>query len=159
MKGREEGVMISAILNLLHALLSLLGRLFGQAWGARRELDNKRRDLRVQFLVEAWRNIERASNRTGRKEMRGLEQALADVQLLGTPSQADQAARVARSLARKATNSAAIDELLESLRVDLRDEMRLGRAVSPLVCLRMSPRARATPSASYSSREHACAVS
>ena len=127
---------MSAILYLLRGVLAVLGRLFGQALNGRRELDNKRRELRVQFLVDAWRSIERAANRAGREEARGLEQALADLQLFGTPAQADQAARVARSMGDRGRESTALDDLLETLRLDLREEMRLGRTSARLVYLR-----------------------
>jgi hypothetical protein len=133
---------MGALLNLLHGLLVVIGRIFGQVLSGKREHDNRRRDLRVPFLVEAWRCIERAANRGGPDEMRGLEQAIADVQLFGTPSQAEQAASVARSMnaiemktSATQMKAAVLDDLLESLRVDLRDEMRLGRANSRLVHL------------------------
>jgi hypothetical protein len=124
---------MGAFLYVMLGLLAVLGRLLGHVLGARRELANKRRELRVQVLIDAWRSIERAAHRIARDEMRDLEHALADIQLFGTPSQTDRAARVARSLSGKATNGAAIGELLEALRVDLREEMKLGRAATPLV--------------------------
>jgi hypothetical protein len=127
---------MGALLNLLHGLLVVIGRIFGQALNGKRERDSRRHDLRIQFLVDAWRSIERAANRGGADEMRGLEQAIADVQLFGSPSQAEQAANVARSINERETKTAALDELLEALRLDLRDEMRLGRANARLVHLR-----------------------
>jgi hypothetical protein len=127
---------MSALLNLLHGLLVVIGRLFGQALNGKREHDNRRRDVRVQFLVDAWRSIERAATRGGPDEIRGLAQAIADIQLFGTPSQAEQAASVARSMNERKTNTAALEDLLEALRLDLRDEMRLGRASARVVYLR-----------------------
>jgi hypothetical protein len=115
---------------LLHTLFAVVGRLFGQTVSGRRYVDNKRRELRVQFLVDAWRNLARAGHRAALDERVALGQALADVQLFGTPAQADQAAEVARSL-NETGHASLLDELLEALRADLREELRLGRTATP----------------------------
>jgi hypothetical protein len=138
---------MGAIIYLLRGVLAVLGTIVGRLLGARGDIDNKRRDFRVHVLVDAWRNIERAVSRPGPEETRGLEQALADVQLFSTPSQAEQAARVARSMNEGGAKTACLDELLEVLRLDLRKEMRLGRAESPLVCLRAGVQSAMMPSA------------
>jgi hypothetical protein len=127
---------MSTLMVLLRGLLAIVGRLFGQTLNGRRDVDNKRRELRIQFLVEAWRNLERAARRARLDETRELEQALADIQLFGTPDQADQAGRVARSMSEARTETATLDELLEALRADLREELRLGRANARLEHLR-----------------------
>ncbi len=127
---------MGAITYLLRGVLAVLATIVGRILGTRGDIDNKRRELRVHVLVEAWRNVERAVNRPGAEETRGLEQALADIQLFGTPSQAEHAARVARAINGGEAEAACLEELLEALRLDLRKEMRLGRAESRLVCLR-----------------------
>jgi hypothetical protein len=53
-----------------------------------RDRSNKRRELRVKYLIDAYRQLEWASNRpfslaTAEK----FEAALADIQLFGTPHQ------------------------------------------------------------------------
>jgi hypothetical protein len=126
---------MGALIYLLRGVLAVLGRIAGQLLGARGDIDNKRRELRVHVLVDAWRNIGRAANHRGPEEIRGLEQALADLQLFGNPSQAEHAARVARSMNEGDADVTSVDELLEALRVDLRKEMRLGPAESRLVRL------------------------
>jgi hypothetical protein len=137
---------MGAIIYLLRGVLAVLGTVVGRLLGARGDIDNKRRDFRVHVLVDAWRNIERAVSRPGADETRGLEQALADVQLFGTPSQAEHAARVARSMNEGDAKTSCLDELLEVLRLDLRKEMRLRRAESPLVCLRAGVQSAMMPS-------------
>jgi hypothetical protein len=122
-------------LYLLRGVLAFLGKVFGQALNGRRELDNRRRELRVQFLVDAWRNLQRAARRADGDEGR-LDQALADIQLFGTPSQAEKAATLARSINELRSDTTTLDDLLEVLRADLRDELRLGRANTRLVYLR-----------------------
>jgi hypothetical protein len=132
-KGGEGPVIMNTLLYVLRGVLAVLGRLFGQLWGNRTELDNRRRELRVQHLLGAWRQMARAGRRGD--DPGDLEQALADVQLFGTPAQADQAARVARTLNDDPAETSALDDLLETLRVDLRDELRLGKTQARLVRL------------------------
>jgi hypothetical protein len=127
---------MGALVYLLRGVLALVGGIVSRMLGARRENDNRRREIRVNALVEAWRAIERAAIRLGPAELRGLEQALAEVQLFGTPSQVEQAARVAQSMSERDDEPAQIENLLEALRGDLREEMRLGRAEVPIVYLR-----------------------
>jgi hypothetical protein len=134
---------MGAITYLLRGMLAVLGTIVGRLLGARGDIDNKRRELRMHVLVEAWRNVERAVNRPEAEATRGLEHALADLQLFGTPSQAEHAARVARAMNEGEAKPASVDDLLETLRLDLRKEMRLGPAGSPLVSFRAGQRVAA----------------
>ena len=60
----------------------------------------KRRDIRTQYLLDAYRSIEAASNRPmDSGAARELEAALADVQLLGTAAQVAAAHRFAEDFA------------------------------------------------------------
>jgi hypothetical protein len=114
------------------AVLAVLGRIFGQFLAARKELDNRNRQLRMDLLVDAWRSIELAANRTDQEAMSGLERALGDIQLLGTPSQVERASRVAYAMAGGSHNPSVLVDLLEVLRGDLRREMRLSALATPL---------------------------
>jgi hypothetical protein len=145
-KGFEGETVMGAITYLLRGVLALLGTIVGRLLGTRGDIDNKRRELRVHVLVDAWLNVERAIDRPSAEAMRGLEHALADIQLFGTPSQAEHAARVARSMNEGEAEAACLDELLEAIRLDLRTEMRLGRAESRLVCLRADVQSASPPS-------------
>jgi hypothetical protein len=127
---------MSAICYLLRGIITVLGGILGRVVGARSENDSRRREQRVQVLIDAWRKIERAVMRAGAEEMRGLEQALADIQLFGTPSQVEHAAEIARSMNDHQRSTDGLAGLLETLRDDLRGELRLGRAEGPLVSLR-----------------------
>jgi hypothetical protein len=119
---------VGTIMYLFCGLLAVLGRFLGQRLGARWSADNSRRELRVGVLIDAWRRLERAASDPGPEEMRGFVQALADLQLLGTPAQADLAARVARSMRELGGKAPPVDDLLEALRIEVRGEMRLAPA-------------------------------
>jgi hypothetical protein len=127
---------MGALVYLLRGVLGLIGGIVSRMLGARRENDNRRREMRVSALIDAWRAIERAAVRLGPDELRGLEHALAEVQLFGTPSQVEQAAEVARAMSDRDDEAARLENLLEALRGDLREEMRLGRAEGRIVYLR-----------------------
>jgi len=87
---------------------------------------SKRRDLRAQYLLEAYRRLEGASNRLEPDlddNKRALESAVADIQLLGSPEQVHLARQFAVEFA--AGGQAFINPLLEALRLDLRNELAL----------------------------------
>lgn len=85
-----------------------------------------RRDLRVQYLVSAYRALDDASNRSpiSAQHERSLETAVADVVLLGTDQQVELANAFSRAFAQD--GHADSSQLLEALRVDLRKELLLG---------------------------------
>jgi hypothetical protein len=90
----------------------------------RRERIAKRRDLRVQFLIDVYRRLESVSNRPFSKETVGaLESAIADIQLFGSPQQVRLAQEFAAGYARDRTHP--IQPMLTDLRDDLRRELQL----------------------------------
>lgn len=91
---------------------------------ARRDQTNKRRDLRVQYLIEAYRRLEYAGNRPMTEEIAPeFERAVADIQLFGTPKQVELAQEFAVGFAQKGTHP--LDPLLNELRKELRKELEL----------------------------------
>jgi hypothetical protein len=115
-------------------VLTILGGVFAAAVAAvlahrltsRRDQTNRRNDLRVEYLVGAYRVIADTSHRDldpGAEHVRAFEQGLSDIQLLGSRVQAEMAVLVSKQLA--ATGSADLDDLLLSLRDDLREELQL----------------------------------
>lgn len=79
-----------------------------------------RRDLRVTFLLSAYRSLDAASNRPLKTAAlrEQLENAIADITLIGKEDQVRLATDFARTFA--ATGGADTSELLEALRSDLR---------------------------------------
>jgi hypothetical protein len=93
---------------------------------SRRDQLNRRNDLRIQYLLTAYRTVADTSHRDldpGSANVRAFEQGLADIQLLGSQEQAEMAIAVGQALAE--SGKAQLDELLLSLRDDLRDELML----------------------------------
>lgn len=93
---------------------------------SQRDQANRRSDLRIEYLLSAYRTLADTAHRDldpNAEHVRAFEQGLADIQLLGSPDQAAMAVRVGRQLATE--GGADFDDLLLSLRDDLRDELDL----------------------------------
>ena len=93
---------------------------------SRRDAANRRSELRIQYLLDAYRTITDTANRPleeGTTGARTFEQSLADIQLLGSSEQAEMATDIAKSMA--TDGGASMDDLLLSLREELRSELGL----------------------------------
>jgi hypothetical protein len=95
---------------------------------SRRDLINCRSELRIQYLLSAYRALANPANRdleTSYSDARAFEEGLADIQLLGSGPQAELARQIAYSMATK--GEASLDDLLRSLRDELREVLGLER--------------------------------
>jgi hypothetical protein len=93
---------------------------------SQRDQANRRSDLRIEYLLSAYRALADIAHREltpATDRVRAFEQGLADIQLLGSEEQAAMAVRVGHQLA--AESRADFDDLLLSLRDDLRQELDL----------------------------------
>ncbi|MBI5039777.1 MAG: hypothetical protein HZB57_00740 [Gammaproteobacteria bacterium] len=120
------------------AVVAVAGWFAAHQFNVYRDRQSKRRDLRVQFLLEAYRRLESAANREAKTEAQMLEfeSAVADIQLLGTP---EQVAATVGYLRQHATGPGAqIDEVLRLLRRDLRKEVGLSGEVESAVVFRFT---------------------
>jgi len=89
-----------------------------------------RRNMRIEYLLDAYRRLERTTNRVmSIDNERALEEAVADILLLGSPSQVELAETFAREFANN--RAANPGPLLEDLRMSLRRELLL-EAVPPV---------------------------
>lgn len=116
---------LSTLLSLVvTAALAVGGWYVAHRLNVSRVRASKRRELRVRYLIDAYRQLEWASNRPSRPlTAPKFETALADIQLFGTAKQVRLAQTFAVDLAKNLTSS--LDELLEDLRHDLRRELDL----------------------------------
>ena len=114
-------------------IVAIGGWVFTQ-WNGTRSLQ---KNMRVQYLLEAYRRLDGASNRDLNSQ-RGadIESAFSDIQLLGDPRQVELAHEFAESFA--ANHQASTDELLEELRLALRQELHLGRVPRRRISLRIT---------------------
>jgi hypothetical protein len=126
---------VAAVAIVVTAVLAVAGWLVSQAQARRAT----RRNMRIQYLLDAYRRLERASNRPLTPEVAAeLEAAIGDVMLLGSERQAALAAEFSRRFA--AEHVADTRPLLLALRDSLRSELLLGELPpSVYVSLRISP--------------------
>lgn len=128
---------ITAVVQALGVLVAAVGWPVIYWLDLRRDREAKRRDLRIQYLIDAWRSIEYLVNRQiiDDRFRETIEKALADVQLFGTPNQIQLAQDFARQYSSNGT--ADIQPLLNDLRNELRRELRLKAARDDIIYLRM----------------------
>lgn len=101
-----------------------------------RRVANKRREQRISYLVGAFRLLAKANHHPRLYEIAGeVQQAVADIQLFGTPKQVAMAREFAMELGTK--QAADIDGLLVALRDDLRAELGADVITDGFVWLRI----------------------
>lgn len=132
-------MLVDQIASTTVTVLAVSGCWLSYWLAVRKDRLAKKRDLRTQYLLDAYRRLEGASNRkmSGEDE-RAFESALADIQLLGSGEQVHLAREFALDFARKGvTDPPTLDERLDSLRRDLRKELDLGSVPERVVHLRI----------------------
>jgi hypothetical protein len=122
---------------LITTLVAISGWYVAHRLSIKRDQENKRRELRVQYLIEAYRRLEYASNRPLSEQVApDFEKAVADIQLFGTPRQVELAQAFAHGFAEAGTYT--LDPLMNELRNDLRKELKLESVKSDITYLRMT---------------------
>lgn len=112
-------------------LVIVVGWVVAHWLNVKRDTIAKRRDLRVQYLLEAYRRLEGAVNRpidALPQAKHAFESAVADVQLLGTRAQIDALLTYLNQYVE--AGGATIDPVLKLLRDDLREELGLEKNVA-----------------------------
>ena len=120
---------------LVTASVAIAGWFVAHRFSTDRDRANKQRDIRVNYLIQAYRDIGMAAQRPPNSEQfNKLESAFHDVQLFGTPAQLDklQSAIVVW----KTDGGADMNDLLSDLRDDLRKELNLPKSDASLVFFR-----------------------
>ena len=111
---------------LITTSFGLAGWFVGHLLSSRRDQANKRRELRVQHLLEAYQNLMNAAcySKLEEKEaiLRLITKACANIQLFGNSEQIKLACKCLRDYA---GGNAPVADLLENLRSDLREELKL----------------------------------
>jgi len=131
-----------ALKFLVPAIVAVLGWFVAHQFNVYRDRTNKQRDLRIQFLLEAYRRLESAANRpeAGKKEQDKFESAIADIQLLGTKSQIEELMRFLAEWNSSSKGGASINPLLELLRTHLRNELKLEKNIPTVKIFRFENR-------------------
>lgn len=134
-------LIVSALVGLVAALIGAVivavGWLVTHRFEVERSRAAKRRELMIQYLIEAFRRLEYVSNRPMGPDMApNFEKSIADIQLFGTAHQVELAQQVAVGMVKNGEHS--LNELLFDLRKSLREELDLERVPDKLRFLRLS---------------------
>jgi len=132
-------LIVSAFVGLFAALIGAgivaVGWRVTHRFEMERSRAAKRRELKVQYLIDAFRQLEYVSNRPiGPITAPGFEKAIAGIQLFGTARQVELAQQFATGMAEHRMHS--LDELLADLRQSLRVELDLERVPEGIKYLR-----------------------
>lgn len=119
-------IILSSLISIVALLVSIASWFIGHSLSKKRDFINKKKEIRIQYLINAWQLIEDASNRPDNKSLKNFEKAIADIQLFGTLRQIQLSRDIAINFARN--KSVNCDLLLEDLRGDLRKELGLEKA-------------------------------
>jgi hypothetical protein len=107
------------------ALIAVAGWFLGHWLNAKRELNSKRREIRLKGLETAYCRLAMASNRDWTDEHKlEFEKFVAEIQLYGTPRQIQPMIEIVQAFIRREP-SITFDPLLKDLRDSLRQELRM----------------------------------
>ncbi len=121
---------------LITSVITVSGWFLLHRLSQNRDRENKRKDLRTNYLIEAWRRLEHAALRDKFDHTEYLENPIADIQLFGTKRQIELAQKLADDIANNGT--ANLDDLLKELRTDLRSELDLEKVPDSIKYLRIT---------------------
>ena len=118
--------MTEIIAAFIGAIVTIVVWYFSSYDLRKRDRENKKLEIRLQFLVDAYRNIEFSGNRSlalKPKYAHNIESAIGDIQLFGSRKQVKLAQEISDTLAND--GKVKYDDLLNELRRDLRNELSL----------------------------------
>ncbi len=121
---------------LVTTLVAVGGWFVGHALSVQRDRANKKRDLRVTYLIEAYRRLESCAHSLSPSHSTVLESAIADIQLFGSRRQVELVQAFATDFSEH--HGASLDELLRDLRHEIRDELSLQSVSDRIVHLRIT---------------------
>jgi len=125
---------------LIPTLVAVVSWFVGSWLAARRDRENKRRELRLQYLIDAYRRLSNAAERNlAPPYAQELESAVADIQLFGSAAQLVLLRQIANDQEQTGDWSKSGRGLLTSLRDELRAELRLEPVTGGFLFYRAAP--------------------
>jgi hypothetical protein len=117
--------------------LAVLGWIIAHYYTTKRDIANKRREIRLEFLIKNYQILtNEISHREPSDELReSLENLLSDIQLFGAKEQVGLAKALAEDVT--AGGSYELDPLINCLRDELRTELQLSKIKGNVVWLRL----------------------
>lgn len=108
---------------IIQCIITVIGWIVVYIFAIRQNTQIKKKEVTIEYLIQAWGKLEKASNRKDNRYNTEIETAIADIQLFGTKRQIELAQQFAEEFARNKECSTL--DLLVLLREDLRKELKL----------------------------------
>ena len=109
---------------IITTVIALLGLYFNNYFASQRDFNNKLRDIRLTYLIDAYRKLSDSSQRIPNDiYFSQMETAISDIQLFGSESQINKAIIFLNEY--KNEGKGKLDPLLNDLKNDLRKELKL----------------------------------
>ena len=118
------------------SIVTIVGWFIAYRFSVEKDRANKRKDLRVNYLIDAWRKLEFAVNREDYDRVEFLGKPIADIQLFGNSRQVALAQKFADDMAKN--QEANLTELLLALREDLRNELKMSEVPNQIKHIRFN---------------------
>lgn len=135
--------LLELIKVVITVLIAVRGWRIAHYYTSQRDKHNKRRELRLEHLINAYRTLTNEithRKQTKERELK-LEFILADIQMFGSLEQAQIARQLARDIASKKDYQ--YDTLINSLRSDLRKQLDLPHIEGNVTWLRFEDKTKA----------------
>ncbi len=115
---------------LIPSAVTILGWFYANSLAAERDRTNKLRDIKITYLIDAYRKMANAAQRkdTIKSYHRDIESVVSDIQLFGSPEQVNILLAALAETNKKMKDSSIrldMDGILNSLRGTLRAEIQL----------------------------------
>lgn len=121
---------------IITSIVTIVGWFIAYRFSVEKDRANKRKDLRVNYLIDAWRKLEFAVYREDYDRVEFLEKPIADIQLFGNSRQVELAQKFANDMANN--QEASLTELLLALREDLRKELKMSEVPNEIKHIRFN---------------------
>lgn len=121
---------------IIQCIITVIGWIVVYIFAIRQNTQIKKKEVTIEYLIQAWGKLEKASNSKDNRYNTEIETAIADIQLFGTNRQIELAQQFAEEIARNKESSAL--DLLVLLREDLRKELKLESVPRKFKFLRFS---------------------
>ncbi|MGL5661467.1 MAG: hypothetical protein ACRDCX_09670 [Aeromonas sp.] len=115
---------LKIFIGLFSVLVIVIGWFVVHNLSVKRDRQNKKEDIRTEYLISAYRQLSDASNReSSEPEAKGLEKAIHDIQLFGSLSQVQELEMFLTKF--NSNGESSLNELLILLRDELRKDLNL----------------------------------
>ncbi len=114
---------LALIITIIGLIITIIGWGIVHLSAIKRDAINKRKEIRIKYLIDAWRLLDEASNRSHNDLNKNIEKAISDIQLFGSKTQIELAQKMAEDISSLGSGESL--GLLIDLRKDLRKELDL----------------------------------